>query len=86
VHVPRIVMIVANDITNDTRVLKEAVALGKAGYQVTLLGVSASGRLAIDTIQSGKSGRSEVVMIRGTVDDAEVSALEAYLVSKYGLL
>ncbi|RZU01769.1 glycosyltransferase involved in cell wall biosynthesis [Kribbella rubisoli] len=63
-HVPRIVMIVANDITNDTRVLKEAVALGKAGYQVTLLGVSASGRLAIDTIPSGQSGQSDVVMIR----------------------
>jgi glycosyltransferase involved in cell wall biosynthesis len=58
VRVPQIVMIVANDITNDTRVLKEAIALGKAGYRVTLLGVSASGRQAIDTIEGG------VVMIR----------------------
>jgi glycosyltransferase involved in cell wall biosynthesis len=51
-------MVVANDVTNDTRVLKEAIALGEAGYRVTLLGVSASGRLAIDTIDGG------VVVIR----------------------
>ncbi|WP_328525654.1 hypothetical protein [Kribbella sp. NBC_00359] len=38
--------------------MKEAIALGDAGYRVTLLGVSASGRLAIDTIDGG------VVMIR----------------------
>ncbi|TDW21482.1 glycosyltransferase family 4 protein [Kribbella kalugense] len=55
---PHVVMIVANDVTNDTRVLKEAIALGTAGYRVTLLGVSASGRTAIDTIEGG------VVMIR----------------------
>ena len=57
-RVPQIVMLVANDISNDTRVLKEAVALGEAGYRVTLLGVSASGSLVIDTIDGG------VVMIR----------------------
>jgi len=51
-------MLVANDIANDTRVLKEAVALGQAGRRVTLLGVSASGELKIDTIDAG------VVMIR----------------------
>jgi glycosyltransferase involved in cell wall biosynthesis len=51
-------MLVANDIANDTRVLKEAIALGQAGYRVTLLGVSAAGRLVIDTIDGG------VVMIR----------------------
>ncbi|MEV0803310.1 glycosyltransferase family 4 protein [Kribbella sp. NPDC050281] len=55
---PHVVMIVANDIANDTRVLKEAVALGQAGRRVTLLGVSASGELKIDTIDAG------VVMIR----------------------
>jgi len=58
VRVPQIVMLVANDITNDTRVLKEAVALGRAGYRVTLLGVSASGRASVDSIDGG------VVMIR----------------------
>ncbi len=57
-RVSHVVMVVANDVANDTRVLKEAIALGEAGYRVTLLGVSASGRLAIDTIEGG------VVMIR----------------------
>ncbi|MGZ0153106.1 glycosyltransferase family 4 protein [Kribbella sp. WER1] len=55
---PHVVMLVANDITNDTRVLKEAVALGKAGYRVTLLGVTTAGRTLVDTIDGG------VVMIR----------------------
>ncbi|WP_433159314.1 glycosyltransferase family 4 protein [Kribbella sp. CA-247076] len=55
---PHVVMLVANDITNDTRVLKEAIALGQAGRRVTLLGVSASDRPVIDTIDAG------VVMIQ----------------------
>ena len=57
-HVSHVVMLVANDITNDTRVLKEAVALGKEGRRVTLLGVTASGSITIDTIDG------DVVMIR----------------------
>lgn len=57
-EVPHVVMLVANDVTNDTRVLKEAAALGSAGYRVTLVGVSATGRLAVDTIDGG------LVMIR----------------------
>jgi hypothetical protein len=51
--VPHVVMLVANDIANDTRVLKEAIALGNAGDRVTLLGVSASGALRIDAIDGG---------------------------------
>jgi glycosyltransferase involved in cell wall biosynthesis len=46
-------MLVANDITNDTRVLKEAVALGTAGYRVTLLGVTTAGQTLVDTIDGG---------------------------------
>ena len=57
-HVSHVVMLVANDITNDTRVLKEAVALGKEGWRVTLLGVTASGSITIGTIDG------DVVMIR----------------------
>ncbi len=53
-----VVMLVANDITNDTRVLKEAVALGDAGWRVTLVGVSTSGRTTVDTLDG------DVVMIR----------------------
>ncbi|MEU8223265.1 glycosyltransferase family 4 protein [Kribbella sp. NPDC048915] len=50
---PHVVMLVANDITNDTRVLKEAVALGTAGYRVTLLGVTTAGQPLVDTIDGG---------------------------------
>jgi glycosyltransferase involved in cell wall biosynthesis len=39
----RVVMMVANDVTNDSRVRKEAAALAEAGAEVTVLGVSASG-------------------------------------------
>ncbi|TCC52523.1 glycosyltransferase [Kribbella capetownensis] len=39
----RVVMIVANDVTNDSRVRKEAAALAETGAEVTVLGVSASG-------------------------------------------
>jgi glycosyltransferase involved in cell wall biosynthesis len=36
-------MMVANDVTNDSRVRKEAAALAEAGAEVTVLGVSADG-------------------------------------------
>ncbi|MDX3001867.1 glycosyltransferase family 4 protein [Kribbella solani] len=50
---PHVVMFVANDVSNDTRVLKEAGALGQAGYRVTLLGVSATGETTTETIDGG---------------------------------
>ncbi|TDD29673.1 glycosyltransferase [Kribbella turkmenica] len=51
---PHVVMLVGNDVVKDTRVLKEAFALGQAGRRVTLLGVSAtSDRPVIDTIDAG---------------------------------
>ncbi|TDD27501.1 glycosyltransferase [Kribbella turkmenica] len=37
----RVVMMVANDVTNDSRVRKEAAALAETGAEVTVLGVSA---------------------------------------------
>ncbi|MEU4390541.1 glycosyltransferase [Kribbella sp. NPDC023855] len=40
----RVVMLVANEVTNDSRVRKEAAALAEAGVQVTVLGVSGNGR------------------------------------------
>ena len=39
----RVVMMVANDVTNDSRVRKEAAALAETGAEVTVLGVSSSG-------------------------------------------
>jgi glycosyltransferase involved in cell wall biosynthesis len=39
----RVVMMVANDVTNDSRVRKEAAALAETGAEVTVLGVSANG-------------------------------------------
>ncbi|GAA3105149.1 glycosyltransferase involved in cell wall biosynthesis [Kribbella aluminosa] len=39
----RVVMMVANDVTNDSRVRKEAAALAETGAEVTVLGVSAGG-------------------------------------------
>ncbi|WP_132287966.1 glycosyltransferase [Kribbella sp. VKM Ac-2568] len=36
----RVVMLVANEVTNDSRVRKEAAALTEAGVQVTVLGIS----------------------------------------------
>jgi hypothetical protein len=51
VHIPDAVMLVANDIGNDTRVSQQAVALGKGGRRVTQLGLTASGRLTVDTIE-----------------------------------
>ena len=35
----RVVMVVANDVTRDSRVLREAEALARAGHQVTVLGM-----------------------------------------------
>lgn len=39
----RVLMIVANDISHDTRVLKSALALADGGAQVSILGVSSKG-------------------------------------------
>ncbi|WP_433164742.1 glycosyltransferase family 4 protein [Kribbella sp. CA-247076] len=39
----RVVMMVANDVTNDSRVRKEAAALAETGAEVTVLGVSSGG-------------------------------------------
>ena len=39
---PHVVMMVANDVANDTRVKKEAIALARAGLRVTLLGASSA--------------------------------------------
>jgi glycosyltransferase involved in cell wall biosynthesis len=38
-HGLRIVMVVANDVTRDSRVLREASVLARAGHQVTVLGI-----------------------------------------------
>ena len=35
----RVVMVVANDVTRDSRVLREAAALAEAGHRVTVLGI-----------------------------------------------
>lgn len=55
---PHVLMMVANDISNDARVLKEAVALARTGLRVTLLGVSASGTESLEPLD----GR--IVMMR----------------------
>ena len=39
----RLLMLVGNDIRNDTRVLKSALALSDGGLEVTVLGYSSSG-------------------------------------------
>lgn len=39
----RVLMVVANDIRRDTRVLKSALALADAGHTVTILGLASSG-------------------------------------------
>ena len=43
---PHVVMMVANDISNDARVIKEAVALAQTEVRVTLLGVAPAGSAA----------------------------------------
>lgn len=43
---PHVVMMVANDISNDARVIKEAVALAQTDVRVTLLGVAPAGSAA----------------------------------------
>ncbi|AIF82015.1 hypothetical protein I862_07305 [endosymbiont of Acanthamoeba sp. UWC8] len=40
----KVVMVVANAVTHDIRVLKEAVALHKNGYEVTILGIDKKGK------------------------------------------
>ncbi|MEV5964210.1 glycosyltransferase [Kribbella sp. NPDC051952] len=56
-----VVMLVANDITNDSRVLKEAAVLAAAGLRVTLLGVSTDERLSIDSMD----GRAVIARLPG---------------------
>lgn len=53
--------LVANDITNDSRVLKEAAVLADAGLRVTLLGVSQDGRPTVDTMD----GRAVLARLPG---------------------
>ena len=40
---PRVVMLVANGVTNDSRVRKEAAALAAVGVEVTVLGLAPFG-------------------------------------------
>lgn len=47
---PRVLMMVGNDISHDTRVLKSALALADGGVDVTLLGYSSSGRREESTL------------------------------------
>jgi glycosyltransferase involved in cell wall biosynthesis len=54
-------MMVANDISNDSRVLKEAAAIADAGLRVTLLGVSRDGRLTMDSLD----GRAVMARLPG---------------------
>ena len=54
-------MLVANDISNDSRVLKEAAAIAEAGPRVTLLGVSRDGRLTMDSLD----GRAVMARLPG---------------------
>jgi glycosyltransferase involved in cell wall biosynthesis len=64
-------MMVANDISNDSRVLKEAAALAEAGLRVTLLGVSRDGRLSMDSLD----GRAVMARLPGifTLRDGRTS-------------
>ncbi|MEU4196999.1 glycosyltransferase family 4 protein [Kribbella sp. NPDC026611] len=50
---PHVVMMVANDIVNDTRVLKEADALAGAGVRVTLFGVVRDGTASVERMGNG---------------------------------
>jgi len=52
---------VANDISNDSRVLKEAAAIAETGLRVTLLGVSRDGRLSMDSLD----GRAVMARLPG---------------------
>jgi glycosyltransferase involved in cell wall biosynthesis len=56
---PHVLMMVANDISNDARVLKEAVALARTGLRVTLLGVAPRGGAESMEVLDGR-----IVMIR----------------------
>ncbi|GAA1557804.1 hypothetical protein GCM10009789_09020 [Kribbella sancticallisti] len=47
-----VVMMVANSIDNDSRVLKEAVAIARTGVRVTLLGVAPTGGLSVDCLDA----------------------------------
>lgn len=47
---PHVVMLVANDVTTDSRVKKEARAVADAGYRVTVLGVAADGRRSLERL------------------------------------
>ena len=58
---PHVVMMVANDISNDSRVLKEAAAIAETGLRVTLLGVSRDGRLSMDSLD----GRAVMARLPG---------------------
>ncbi|HEU4945778.1 MAG TPA: glycosyltransferase [Kribbella sp.] len=50
---PHVVMLVANDITNDSRVRKEATAIAQTGARVTLLGVAPDGRQSMESLPGG---------------------------------
>ncbi|MFK4085131.1 glycosyltransferase family 4 protein [Kribbella sp. NPDC020789] len=50
---PHVAMVVANDTANDTRVLKEADALARAGVRVTLFGVAAQGPATVERLDNG---------------------------------
>ncbi len=50
---PHVVMVVANDITNDSRVRKEAVAIARAGARVTLLGLASDGQQSMGSLDGG---------------------------------
>lgn len=58
VRQPHVVMIVANDVTIDTRVKKMAISLSESGLRVTVVGLSTTGKRV-----EGSLGRARVIRI-----------------------
>ena len=80
---PHVVMLVANDVSVDTRVRKMAHDLGEAGPRVTVLGISATGHR-----QVSKLGRATLVRVpvSSTIRTIEGSKLFPGRSSRYELI
>lgn len=65
-------MIVANDISHDTRVLKSALALADGGAAVTILGVSSRGAL-----EESRLGPVDIVRVPVTFDQRDAARASA---------
>ncbi|PRY55872.1 glycosyltransferase involved in cell wall biosynthesis [Knoellia remsis] len=53
VHRPRVAMVVNNGMANDSRVIKSAVSLARAGADVTAFGVASAGAAGAETTSGG---------------------------------